>query len=546
MNQEYSIDDMLMSLEKYFKRKKYKTRKYYHEVAPARVPLLCKKSNDIIIVELTTNRTISKNDWFHEMDIAGIKIEAASSICFYRYYFLNAKIYLAYPDYVDENEVFEEFKKACKEKGIGLLRVSKNSVEEISGSEMLYDEICNELDITADKKKRLEYYLRNYLHYFVYYPAPIYKRRAITGRMEGNMSFVLIDKLEELNNISYKDILRKLSLGYRQETRSDYEIALGTSKKLWSEVCGVEYPEIQRQLEDILLRNSEYRDHFLHQFMVFLLGAYIIDKLYKEDKEYIKQFNSRYNCKIEKMWLLASTYHDFNYSIERYNIWSKEFFGHALSILGDNDLSSLKLDAAFIRENFLLKTSKICEALDLKMDHIVMNFFYEQTISKRNHGLLSALSLLKLFENNRRSCKIKQSALVQTAVAIALHDENIWSAFSGREEDEEWNCNFAKKVFLQNLEFKKYPLGFLLIFCDTVQEWGRVGKNYKVALSRLENITVNSTGVFINISVQEDSYYKEKQAEIERVKKFLNDDRFKIKLDSRDGGVTATTDMKGR
>lgn len=548
MNQEYTIDDMLTSLEKYFKGKKYKTRKYCDEVAPARVPLLCEKANDTIIVELTTNRTISKNDWFHEMDITGIKIDAASSICFYRYYFLKAKIYLAYPDYVLENEVFEEFKKACKEKGIGLLRVSKNTVKEINGAKRLYNEICNVLNITAtNMKKRIEYYLRNFLHYFVYYPEPVYKRRAITGRMEGNIGFALIDKLGELENIAYKDKLIKLSSKYRQETRDDYEIALDTIKELWLEVSGVKYPEIQRQLEDILLRNSEYRDHFLHQFMVFMLGAYIIDKLYKKDKGYIKQFNSKYNCKIEKMWLLVSTYHDFNYSIQEYNIWSKEFFGHALNITGENKLSSLKLDTAFIRENFLLKTTEICKALTLEMNHVVMNYFYEQAIAKRNHGLLSALSLLKLFEN-RKSKKISHPALVQVAVAIALHDENIWRAFSGRvkEDDKEWNRDFADKKFIPNLKFNKFPLGFLLIFCDTVQEWGRVGKNYELARPRLENIRINSHEILGYISVEEDKYYDIKQDEIQRVKKFLNDDRFKIKLDSREGGMTTTVSMQGK
>ena len=53
-------------------------------------------------------------------------------------------------------------------------------------------------------------YLENYLHYLVYYPAPVYRRRAITGRTVGDLSFILIDKLLELKNVTYKEELKKL------------------------------------------------------------------------------------------------------------------------------------------------------------------------------------------------------------------------------------------------------------------------------------------------------------------------------------------------
>lgn len=417
--------------------------------------------------------------------------------------------------------------------------------------------------------------------------------------------------------MTYKDELKKLSSDYRQEARDDYQIALDTIKKLWVEVSGVEYPEIQRRLEDILLQNPEYRDHFLHQFQVFLLGAYIIDKLYDDNRKYIIKINRVFKCRIEKVWLLASTYHDFNYSIQEYDLWIKEFFAQALNIKNEhaekvqsfgndaqkaiegiegikyfkdtehlivtgkltqevkdklikeevlkpyreiietlfqqfqntrNSLSSLNLDAAFIRENFLLKTQEICKALQLQMDHVVMDFFYEQAATKRNHGLLSALSLLKLFEN-AQSKRINHSALVQAAVVIALHDENIWGAFSGKEEkdDSEWNRNFAVKKFLKNLEFKDHPLVFLLIFCDIIQEWGRVGRDYKESEPRLENIiySVNPSEIKVSFSVRDDSSYRKKEEEIQRVKKFLKDPIFEIELKSREGGQTTQIQMKG-
>lgn len=458
MNKQYTRKEMLQWLEVHFKKMGYEVIPYSDEFLPVRVPLYCKKELngkcDELVVELTTDSSISKDDWFHLLNIGGV--ETFSSISFYRYYFVRAKTYLAYPDYVVKDNDFKEFKKECVRKDIGLLRVSgkvkrgkQDHVEEVCNAYSLLEEISGQLNIEdADIKKKLEYYSLNFLHYFVYYPVPVFGRRAITGRTEGDVSFVLVNRLCELQKISYRDALVELGAGYRRETRDDYKIALETIKNLWSNISNVEYPEIQRQLEDILLRNSEYRDHFLHQFQVFLLGAYIIDRLYDGNERCIAAFKSKYKCPLEEAWLFASTYHDFNYSIQRYGIWSKEFFSQALNTTGE--LSSLRLDAAFVRENFLLKTGEICEALGIEMNHVVMNFFYEQATEERNHGLLSALSLLKLFENSGKR-KMSHSALVQAAIAIALHDENIWKAFSGRDEDDaggEWRVNFAKKNFL--------------------------------------------------------------------------------------------------
>jgi len=569
MSREYTRDEMLDWLKKHFEKNKYEVEQYSDEFLPARVPLYCKKEEgseiDEVVIDFTTDEIISKDAFFHSPSIGGVTILDASSMSFYQYYFPKAKIFFAYPDYVKENDEFNGFKKVCEKKGIGLLKVSereikgtKDHVKEVGNARPLYNEICNELSLKKeDIKNRLEYHLRNCLHYFVYYPEPVFKRRAIIGRTEGNISFVLIDKLCELKNIAYKKILIKLASEYRQETRDDYQIALDTIKKLWSgedvqdpdyKGIGVEYPEIQRQLEDILLRNAEYRDHFLHQFQVFLLGTCIIDKLYSNKEKCLTEFSSLYKCPIEKAWLLASTYHDFNYSIQQYDLWIKEFIAQALNTTGKGNLSPLKLDAAFIRENFLLKTKEICKALNLEMNNVVMNFFYEQAVNKRNHGLLSALSLLKLFEN-AKSPQINQSALIQAAVAIALHDGDIWKAFSGEEENDDvkWNHNFTEKKFLKILEFKNHPLIFLLIFCDTIQEWGRVGRLYKESAPRLEGIFIsnNPSEIKMSLSVKDDLSYIKKEKELLQVKKFLKDSRFEIELESRKGGQTTKIAMKG-
>lgn len=548
MSREYTREEIIQWLKDYFTQEGYEVMRYSDEFLPVRVPLYGRSSSDQkpdVAVDFTLSSVLSKDTFLPPMTIDKVKIYEASPLCFYQYYFIQAHVYLAYPNYVKKNRDFYEFKKVCETRGIGLLAVSEE-VKEVSKPRPLFDVICDETNIKQNMRKRLEYFLRNFLHYFVYFPKPEFKRRSITGRTEGNISLVLIEKLGELKKISYASCLTDLASEYYQEARGDYQIALDTIKRLWQEVCGVEYPEVQRQLEDILLRNPEYRDHFLHQFQVFLLGAYIIDKLYGNNEKCIREYNKNYNCSIEEAWLLASTYHDFNYSIQRYDLWSKEFFSQALNT--KCKLSDLKLDTAFIRENFLLKTRDLCDALSLKMDHGVTNFFFEEAVTERNHGLLSALSMLKLLENSNGK-KISREGQIQVAVAIALHDYNIWAAFANLKDGNLplWYENFAKEEHLKNLEFIKHPLVFLLIFCDTVQEWGRVGKNYQESKPRLEDVVIEPTKVKVALSLKDDAdvSYGQKDSEIGQVKKFLKDGRFIITLRSRIGGSSSEREMQG-
>lgn len=110
-------------------------------------------------MDFTTSSTISKDAFFPTMTIGGIRIFEASPLGFYQYYFIQAKTYLAYPDYVVETGEFNEFKKVCVKRGIGLLKIAKTKITEVVQSRPLFDEICNQLSIKNDDiKSKLEYY----------------------------------------------------------------------------------------------------------------------------------------------------------------------------------------------------------------------------------------------------------------------------------------------------------------------------------------------------------------------------------------------------
>jgi hypothetical protein len=399
--------------------------------------------------------------------------------------------------------------------------------------------------------KELDRHIEETNRYLIYYPEPEYKRREIAERLEGRtISVTLIDKMPEVENLAYKKYLQDLGARYRRRIENDYDIALDLIRRLWK-IYGLKYPEFQRGFEPVLLLNPRYRDHFLHQFHVFLMGCFIIDKMYKDPS--VSKFKLKFGNRIEDMWLLASTYHDYNYNIQNYNDWIATFFRNSLFL--DENPSRLRLDECYVKEDYMFKTKELCDAFGLGVDRTTLLFFYEKIINKKNHGLLGALSLLKLIDRKRPK-KIKKESLINAARAIALHDEDIWKHFSGRidpqpDQDKALKkliSDFSKKKPLKNLKFHDDPLSFLLIFCDTIQEWGRVGFHYEETAARLDDIGVSDDLVWANISVTDEKAFNEKKDEIDRVKKFLLDERFKITLSTREGlgSITVKRYMDGK
>jgi len=563
-------------LSSYFKKEDYEAEVYSDKFLPARVPVYAKKkarkgkskSINEVVVDVINSYTIKSNDFFYHLHIprtlvkGGIELNDASSARFFQYYFPKAKVYWAYPDYLSEDNEFSKFKESCRSYKIGLLKVGEKKVEEIISPVPLIDisfeefseatlpiqeylekhtkDLPKELiqDMQDRLYKKLDLHIEETNKYLIYYPEPAYKRREIIGRPEGrNISLTLVDRIEEIQHLEYTDILQQAAKYRMRSDEDDYDIALELIKKLWNKI-DLEYPGFQKGFEPVLLLNPRYRDHFLHQFQVFLLGCYIIDKLYTDES--ISSFQQKFGNPIENMWLLASTYHDYNYNIENYDKWIATFFKNTLFL--DKNPSTLNLDECYVKEDYMFKTRELCDAFALNVDKTTLLFFYEKIINEKNHGLLGALSILKLFDQ-KSPPEIKKESLIRAARAIALHDENIWKYFSGRSESdssqdkalEKLLLEFSQKKALEKLEFKDDPLSFLLIFCDTIQEWGRVGRDYEETGARLDDIGYTDDSVWVNISVRNEGAFNFKKDEIDRVKKFLYDERFKINLHSRAG-----------
>ena len=284
------------------------------------------------------------------------------------------------------------------------------------------------------------------------------------------LSDALLSKLEKVEKISYAMEIKR----FREdvERRDLVQVISVTLKDLWIERYGKEQAhelfKKQQEFEPLLKKDPHYRDHFVHQFQVFLMGVPIIEKFY--------ELISKRVSNVELSWLLASTFHDVGYPVQQHDFLTRAFFKDFLGV--DSipimvNFSSVLTDTRFLRYiDRLTSFYAFCNSVEApqkqwryskayEIDDELRKLFLKNLICKPNHGVISALALLDGIESSSKEDtsgvqkdSIFSNAVMSAALAILLHDDEVF-----RNMDE--------------IYFKKNPLAFLLIYCDTIQEWGR-------------------------------------------------------------------------
>jgi len=556
MADRYNTLEMINAVRKHLLDGGYQLRPEYDpSLAPARVPVFAFMSKpgeegQEIFVDIITENKVKASNYFRDREISGLEINNSSSAQFFRHYFPNALIYWAIPDYLEKDSEFEAFLKHCRDGCIGLYEVKKDeetfSVQEYPGvaslslqeeririlSELLEGESKSKLDV--ELKTSIGALLKRYSHddisYLVFYPEPKYLAADVSLRdKKYNISRELINRMSELEHISYKDIIFRFSETYNSRREDDYQIAYEITQELWKQY-NLEYPKLHQDFEQILKRDPKYRDHFLHAFQVFLYGIYIIDKKYQQFSDV--GYDSKIGSRIEDAWLIAATYHDYNYMIQKFEDWTQDFFKEALYLLGDTKIAHLSFGESYIKDGYMFKTKRLTDSLELPVDEITLKFLYNKILTDRNHGMISGLSLLKYLDTCEHvlSGKVADSA----CKAISIHDNKIWQFLSGvaKEDAKPIEEDFRKKKVLPKLAFDKDPISFLLILSDTLQEQGRETSNDSRA--ELESVYFKNDEICTEISFEgKDSKkaFEGKIAELADVEQFLTSPKqFNIKV----------------
>ena len=337
---------------------------------------------------------------------------------------------------------------------------------------------------------------------------------AVRQMMEANLARmptsdrVVLSKIWTLNteNPYKEEVLGILStLTYRWGMASDDEYAqvkLETVREavevLWTRAQKVETSKMFLDFESfekvLFQSNAEYRGHYAHQFDVFLLGYYILNRILETNNPAAEKFKTSTSPNFT--WMLASTFHDMGYPIQQIDEWLSAFLKTFLkidsrySIEIERILTPVFFDyLKFVSEEHY---NRIAEPMTPSSVSPVKDWafhsYLQEKLRRKDHGVVSSLLLI-------------HSILTQEKIA----------------KSREWFFNtFPKEVLpachaiaLHNLEdvpksFGKCPYAYLLVLCDSIQDWQRSlgATDYSelkaITVDFSDNIPAIKAGLLIN------------------------------------------------
>ncbi len=201
--------------------------------------------------------------------------------------------------------------------------------------------------------------------------------------------------------------------------------------------------------EPLLGTDIKYREHFIHQFQVFLLGYYLINKepkLYQNLLNYLQKINPDYQMEdVLKLWFITAMFHDFSYSVAKMEGWLENYFSRF------SFPTQFHINWNAIYTHYEIEKINLVELISSNSDktkYEISNIIKDAFIEENDHGILSGLMLMKNVEG------IDEILVREAGCAISMHTETVYEQ-------------------LGKLHLNQFPFAFLLVFCDNVQEWGR-------------------------------------------------------------------------
>lgn len=258
----------------------------------------------------------------------------------------------------------------------------------------------------------------------------------------------------------------RLRMGRMVEKRRSKFRVWGTQSEM--ERLELMAKETRAEFEWTIFRKSAiggkfYRDHVDHALRVMLLSNYLIWEIEKQIisvpgySNYFHYFLTDRREFSRKIWLplvLSSLYHDLAYPISDPKLYAvhREELDECYRALRRENINKVKKYLSRISQSFFSQNSESNNRLRKEFDDA---FFKKGAYKTRDHGVLAAIDFLLLFEKAMQEDEDLSQPLLIAAQAIALHNTLM------NEEN------------IGIIRFDEYPVAFLLILCDELQEWGR-------------------------------------------------------------------------
>jgi hypothetical protein len=398
----------------------------------------------------------------------------------------------------------------------------------------LYNFNQEDIPLSVDPKKpKLKDFLEN-----------VSKQRK-NFQQKRKISKKLVNKCSDIKRLGYGDLFPQLSqiVDLTQKpsgvinVKADDEMILTAVYQYLANAFGeIKYSTYHKILGDydyILKNDPSYRDHLFHTFHVFMIGCIIIDELYDElSKRYDSQNKipgTLHN--IEYSWLIISNFHDIGIPIQNaekmirsltgnfYSVDKKSKYLDIISLLCEKDRKKINSN---IEDMLKLTSSNLKKPVKKP---VVFHCQCHEQIYKLNHAILGSTFLIKSMTKKDKSNgsnskkKMKLNDIKNLGLPIFIHDYNIWK-------------HFPRK----SISLFDFPLGFILIFCDNIQDFNRtneLNEQFKGYVKILKIDYYKREHRFIvELGFSERSCYERKCALLKNVINVLDSDPidFQIKL----------------
>ena len=253
--------------------------------------------------------------------------------------------------------------------------------------------------------------------------------------------------------------------------------------------------ERRREHEDLLLYKTEgYRDHFMHQFHVFVLGYIILHHIGLEKitsmlnkSPTLSKQNINLNVdNVLRIWFMTAFMHDAAYLFEykRFgegmaNFFSAEWgYDFKLESVGPQFLDSQK---DFVKNLSCMIDYFTCEKETNRQE--LLPCYIDSIRRMDDHGVLGAIWLMHTL--SKRGTTENQIECYLSAFSISVHNVRIFKELKEGQE--------------AGITFESFPIAFLLAFCDTVQIWGRTRQAQEPFHPELRNFIINDSEIICQL-----------------------------------------------
>lgn len=285
--------------------------------------------------------------------------------------------------------------------------------------------------------------------------------------------------------VGYEEIMTRVT-DYADDLADDLNIS---PKGFFKELLGA-----RRKHEDLMLYKTEgYRDHFMHQFHVFVTGYIILnhiglDNIQKWTNNSLKY--SPHTLKLKKenilrIWFLTSFTHDAAYVFERFGTGMANFLEEEWEYPFSVEPKGLGLQLVDKNMPFSGYLVKMLECFICKKptNRDVFPYYVDSIIKMNDHAILSALWLIEKFAKGMPNQRMIECYL--SALAVSFHNINIYR-----------NLKEGPKA---GISLESFPIPFILVFCDTLQTWGRTREIQKDIYPELLGAEFNSNEIKFKI-----------------------------------------------